>query len=90
MNVILIYVVYAEVKHVAADLALHEAQSIGEIETADETEKPAMKRKKSSSKENKEGKKKKRSSKEKEGIKKLKSKKRSKNQEHDIAAADDA
>ncbi|TYH35837.1 hypothetical protein ES332_D13G221600v1 [Gossypium tomentosum] len=79
-----------QVKHVAADLAVHEAQSIGEIETEDETEKRAMKRKKSSSKENKEGKKKKKSSKEKEGIKKLKSKKRSKNQEHDIAAADDA
>ncbi|KAG4185659.1 hypothetical protein ERO13_A09G246200v2 [Gossypium hirsutum] len=79
-----------EVKHFAADLALHEAQSIDEIETTDETEKLAMKRKKSSSKENKEGKKKKKSSEEKEGIKKLKSKKRSKNQEHDIAAADDA
>ncbi|XWS60298.1 hypothetical protein CRYUN_Cryun07bG0024300 [Craigia yunnanensis] len=74
-----------EVKHYATDSAVHESQSIGEVQTADETEKLPTKRKKSS-KENRGNKKK--ASKEKEGSKKLKSKKRSKSLEHDIA--DDA
>ncbi|KAK8684433.1 hypothetical protein V6N13_040462 [Hibiscus sabdariffa] len=63
-----------EVKHDVADTATLDALSIDE--TVGETEKPPTKRKKSSSKENKEGKKKKKaSSKEKDGTKKLKSKK---------------
>ncbi|XP_022736887.1 WD repeat-containing protein 74-like [Durio zibethinus] len=74
-----------EVKHDATDSAAHEAQSMGEVQTADETEKLPNKRKKSS-KENKGSKNK--ASKEKEGSKKLKSKKRSKSLEHDVA--DDA
>ena len=64
---------------------MHEAGSIGEVQTADETEKLPTKRKKSS-KENRGNKKK--ASKEKEGSKKLKSKKRSKSLERGIA--DDA
>ncbi|XVF11564.1 hypothetical protein REPUB_Repub08aG0038600 [Reevesia pubescens] len=70
-----------EVKHYPIDSAVHEAQSIGEVQTANETEKLSTKRKKSS-KENRGSKK---VSKEKEGSKKLKSKKRSKDLEHDIA-----
>ncbi|XVF49665.1 hypothetical protein PTKIN_Ptkin04bG0031200 [Pterospermum kingtungense] len=73
-----------EVKHYATDSEVLEPQSIGEVQTADETEKPPTKRKKSS-KENRDTKKK--ASREKNGSKKLKSKK-SKSLEHDIA--DDA
>ncbi|XP_039037771.1 WD repeat-containing protein 74-like [Hibiscus syriacus] len=78
-----------EVKHYAADTAAPDAPSIDEVQIADETEKPPIKRKNSLSKENKEGKKKKKASKEKEGTKKLKSKKRSKSQGHDIADDDE-
>ncbi|XVF49669.1 hypothetical protein PTKIN_Ptkin04bG0031600 [Pterospermum kingtungense] len=74
-----------EVKHYATDSEVLEPQSIGEVQTADETEKPPTKRKKSS-KENRDTKK--QASREKDGSKKLKSKKRSKSLEHDIA--DDA
>ncbi|KAL4284328.1 hypothetical protein GQ457_16G031610 [Hibiscus cannabinus] len=77
-----------EVKHEEANTAAHDALSIDEVQTADETEKPPTKRKKSSSKKDKEGKTKKKSSKEKDGTKKSKSKKRSKTQEHDIADDD--
>ncbi|KAK6261906.1 hypothetical protein QUC31_007722 [Theobroma cacao] len=74
-----------EVKHSAADSALHEAQSIGEVQSADETEKLPTKRKKSS-KEDRGSRKK--ASKDKDGSKKLKSKKRSKILENEFA--DDA
>ncbi|KAK8488948.1 hypothetical protein V6N13_060932 [Hibiscus sabdariffa] len=69
-----------EVKHDVADMATLDDLSIDEVQTAGETEKPPTKRKKSSSKENKEGKKKKKASKEKDGTKKLKSKKRNKSE----------
>ncbi|KAK6275969.1 hypothetical protein POUND7_005678 [Theobroma cacao] len=74
-----------EVKHSAADSTLHEAQSIGEVQSADETEKLPTKRKKSS-KEDRGSRKK--ASKVKDGSKKLKSKKRSKSLENEFA--DDA
>ncbi|OMO84026.1 hypothetical protein CCACVL1_11041 [Corchorus capsularis] len=71
-----------DVKYYEADVAPHEEQSIGEVQTADETEKPRTKRKKSS-KEDRGSKKK--SSKEKDRTKKLKSKKRSKSLENETA-----
>ncbi|XP_021286497.1 WD repeat-containing protein 74 [Herrania umbratica] len=74
-----------EVRHTAADSALHEAQNIGEVQSADETEKLPTKRKKSS-KEDRGSRKK--ASKDKDGSKKLKSKKRSKSLENEFA--DDA
>ncbi|EOY22424.1 Transducin/WD40 repeat-like superfamily protein [Theobroma cacao] len=78
-------VMVLEVKHSAADSTLHEAQSIGEVQSADETEKLPTKRKKSS-KEDRGSRKK--ASKVKDGSKKLKSKKRSKSLENEFA--DDA
>lgn len=71
-----------EVKLNATDLAGDESQCIGEVQTADETEKLPTKRKKSS-KENRGSKKK--ASEEKDGRKRLKSKKRSKSLENNIA-----